>query len=139
MSSSASGSCCRERVCEMAFILYYRLEGHTPVPCTLEELEEGFKDFDRYRLVRQTEVGDILVSTVFLGIDHSHSMSGTPILFETMVFGGPESVDQQQIRYETWEQAEAGHASMVALVQAVTGRHDEMEVVEHRKEEQNNE
>ena len=112
----------------MAYWMYYKLNGHTPVPCTIEEMME---QFESDRVVRQTYVGDVMVSTVFLSINHAHSMSGPPILFETMVFGGPDNIDQQQARYETWEQAEAGHASMVALVQVITGDGVVREVVEH--------
>lgn len=53
------------------------------------------------------------VSTVFLGIDHQYG-SGKPILFETMVFGG--LLDGEQVRYCTWEEAEAGHEEMVKRV-----------------------
>lgn len=53
------------------------------------------------------------VSTVFLGIDHSHGIGDTPILFETMVFGG--FLDQEIMRYETYEEALKGHEAMVIL------------------------
>jgi hypothetical protein len=55
----------------------------------------------------------IRVSTVFLGLDHAFGGIG-PILFETMVFGGP--LDQEQERYSTWEEAEAGHAAILERV-----------------------
>ena len=51
------------------------------------------------------------VSTVFLAMEHGRDLSGRPILFETMVFGGPHDGFQQ--RYCTWEEAEAGHESML--------------------------
>lgn len=52
----------------------------------------------------------IRVSTVFLGLDHRFG-EGPPLVFETMVFGGP--LDQDVDRYTTWEEAEAGHAVLV--------------------------
>lgn len=52
------------------------------------------------------------ISTVFLGFDHGFGQ-GLPILFETMIFGGP--YDQWQRRYCTWDEAEAGHRHAVAL------------------------
>lgn len=58
--------------------------------------------------------GDVRVSTVFLGLDHSFRESGPPILFETMAFIGHEAAGQE--RYSTWEEAEAGHARWVAQV-----------------------
>lgn len=53
------------------------------------------------------------VSTVFMGLDHQWG-DGPPLLWETMVFGGP--YDQEQVRYHTRQQALAGHAQMVARV-----------------------
>lgn len=52
------------------------------------------------------------VSTVFLGIDHSYGCGDEPpVLFETMVFGGPWHEEME--RYCTWEEAAAGHARWV--------------------------
>lgn len=68
---------------------------------------------DEKRRVGHTETWNGEVSTVFLGLDHSWS-GPPPLLFETMVFGG--TLDQEQVRYSTWDEAEAGHAAMVAKV-----------------------
>ena len=103
----------------------YLLRGHTPVPVDESNpfmvLAWGklLEDVDA-RLVALTPLAEVFVagvpvpavhvSTVFLGIAHYGG------IFETMVFGGPLS--DMQIRYETWEQAEAGHARMVARVLA---------------------
>jgi hypothetical protein len=51
------------------------------------------------------------VSTVFLGLDHNFNETGDPLLFETMIFGGP--MDQEQWRCSTWKQAEAMHDNAV--------------------------
>lgn len=51
------------------------------------------------------------VSTVFMAMEHGRDLRGRPILFETMVFGGPR--DGLQQRYCTWQEAEAGHESML--------------------------
>jgi hypothetical protein len=53
----------------------------------------------------------IRVSTVFLALDHNHFGDGDPLLFETMVFGGPH--DQDQWRYATWDEAERGHSAVL--------------------------
>ena len=42
-------------------------------------------DFD-YKVVARTEVGPYVVSTVWLGLDHSYRDEGPPLIFETMVF-----------------------------------------------------
>ena len=51
-----------------------------------------------------------LVSTVFLGLDHSFSQNGPPILFETMVFTNSKSfADEHMERYSTKAAALIGH------------------------------
>lgn len=63
-------------------------------------------EFEKNRIVRFDEIDGVSISTVFLGIDHSFG-GGTPLLFETMVFGGKH--DGYTLRYETMEQAIVGH------------------------------
>jgi hypothetical protein len=64
----------------------------------------------------RVEVGRMVaeVSTVFLMLDHNWSGRGDPILFETMIFGGP--LDGQQARYSTWAEASEGHDLMAEAV-----------------------
>jgi len=91
----------------------YILKRHEAVLCDdLLEWATAFED-GKSRIVCRTTIGDSDVSTVFLALDHQWG-DGPPLLFETMVFGGP--LDQEQERYATWEEAEAGHASMVERV-----------------------
>jgi hypothetical protein len=68
------------------------------------------------RRVAETFVGSVRVSTVFLGLDYrfSNPHSESPILFETMVFGGPHDGDKE--RYCSWEEAEEGHEQMVERI-----------------------
>lgn len=68
---------------------------------------KGF-EIENRRVAETFPAEGIRVSTVFLGIDHNFHGQGAPILFETMIFGGPHN-DYQE-RYSTWEEAEAGHA-----------------------------
>ena len=65
------------------------------------------------RTVAKTKIGASEVSTVFLGIDRSFGGS-RPMLFETMVFGGP--LDGEQDRYSTWDEAEVGHKRFVERI-----------------------
>lgn len=92
---------------------HYILEGHKAVPVDLMTWARGFERADR--IVAKTDVGDSKVSTVFLGLDHSWG-DGPPMIFETLVFGGPLAGEME--RYSTWEEAEAGHAAMVERVRA---------------------
>jgi len=80
-------------------------------PLTLDEWAAVMEDRD-YRRVALTEVGGASVSTVWLGSDHNWSDDkGPPIIFETMIFGGPH--DDFCERYSTEGQARAGHCSVV--------------------------
>jgi len=89
----------------------YILKGHDAVPCDdLMEWAKVFKGTNRH--VASDMVGDVRVSTVFLGLDHSFG-EGDPLLFETMIFGGLH--DQYQDRCSTWEQAEKMHKIAVDL------------------------
>lgn len=70
-------------------------------------------------VVEQTEIGtQVMVATMFLGIDHSLG-TPPPILFETMIFGGPHSYEHT--RYPTEAEAREGHARVVAAVRADIG------------------
>ncbi len=87
------------------------LEGHTAVPCDdLLAWAKWLQDADT--CVAKTEMADIRVSTVFLGLNHRFD-EGPPLIFETMIFGGDH--DETMWRYSTWEEAEAGHERVVAL------------------------
>ena len=66
------------------------------------------------RRVARDRVGDVLVSTVFLGVDHCFDGDGPPALWETAVRGGP--LDGEDERYTSHDDALAGHAAMLARV-----------------------
>ena len=89
--------------------MYYDKDG-SPITA----LEMDTKMDVTYKRVGYTKLksGNI-VSTVWLGIDHSFSCDGPPIIFETMVLTtqGCDSLDCQ--RYSTLQEAELGHDEMV--------------------------
>jgi len=87
---------------------WYNLEGDTPVRVPPEEVNWD----DRWQLV--TEIGDSSVSTVFVSLDHGFG-DGPPVLFETLIFGGPLADEGE--RYSTKAEAEAGHVKWVKLVE----------------------
>ncbi len=72
------------------------------------------------RTVAKTKVGQAMVSTVFLGLDHDFRGMGPPVLWETMVFDPPDG-DERQQRYTSRAAAEAGHIEVVEQVQAALG------------------
>lgn len=66
-----------------------------------------------YKHVALTAIDDECeVSTVWIGTDVSFG-EGPPLIFETMIFGGP--LDEQQWRWPNEEAALAGHDQVVAL------------------------
>jgi len=95
---------------------HYRLEGHIPVPCSMMDWAAQMSGVSR--TVAQTKLKGANISTVFLGLDHSFSDEGPPLLFETMIFGGEH--DQYQDRCTTWDEAEAMHQKAVKLVKGKT-------------------
>lgn len=106
--------------------MYYILEGHE-VKKVDSIADSSISDIAKTNIIFplwKYWIGKILkiknfepvrVSTIFLGLDHSWGNS-QPLLFETMVFGGP--LDQEQDRYSTWEEAESGHKTMVERVKS---------------------
>lgn len=93
---------------------HYILEGHEVRVVDLLTWAEWLEHAGDKRIVEKTMIGPVCVSTVFLGLDHRFCGDGPPILFETMIFGGPN--DQAQWRYSTWAEAEAGHWSAVKAI-----------------------
>lgn len=101
--------------------LYYRLEGHTPVP--LDDVFDYAMAFEAAmktgsHIVARDEVDDVRISTVFLWTDHNYKdffeENAVPILFETMVFVADKGA--QQVRYATWDEAAAGHQLIVETI-----------------------
>ena len=73
---------------------------------------------DRSRIVAQDRderkgAPDVLVSTVFLGLDHAFT-GGPPVLWETLVMGG--RLDGEMVRYTSRDAALVGHAAMCRRV-----------------------
>lgn len=92
---------------------YWRLDdaGH---PQPVDDILQMMSWADEGRITDRTEIGDVLISTVFLMIDHNFTGMGPPVLWETMVFGG--KLDGEQERYTSVEAALAGHDQWVRLV-----------------------
>jgi hypothetical protein len=80
----------------------------------IEEVASYWADgnFDSRR-VNRTEKEGVVVSTVFLVLNHGWGDEGD-LWFETLVFSG--EFDGEMDRYETWDQAIAGHEAMCKKV-----------------------
>lgn len=100
---------------------WYILDGRTPVEePDVAKWNEWFTTANR--TVRKDKatvtlggdpIGLVEVSTVFLGLDHAYGF-GPPILFESMIFGGP--LDGDCDRCSTWDAAEQMHEKMMERV-----------------------
>jgi len=96
-------------------------ENHQPVE------EPDFQRWSRWMygwngknsIVKQTEVSpEVLVSTIFLGMDQAFIGYGPPIFFETMVFADDDNGNRDQWRYSTWDDALANHEGIVRKMKA---------------------
>lgn len=100
---------------------YYILDGDNhAVAVDLMTWAQWFEDAER-RIGYTQITSQCWVSTVFLGLDHSWR-EGPPILFETMIFGGPKSIDESQWRYSSYDDAMVGHAMAVKKARAAIGQ-----------------
>lgn len=103
---------------------WYKLDDNKKViACTM--LESAMEREKRNFIVKQEMIGDIKISTVFLGLDHSMDSFNPPddhkpIVFETMIFGGEH--EDYQMRCSTWDEALLMHQEAVDLVK---GNRDE--------------
>jgi hypothetical protein len=94
-------------------------DGETPVSTTdVMEWAQWFESHTR-RTVDAVFVGDVWISTVFLGVDYNHLGVGPPILWETMAFGVKDDGDvnfsdeRECRRYSSLEAARLGHEEIV--------------------------
>lgn len=94
-------------------VTYYDRQGK---PMTMLEWSEKLTDL-LYKRVAFWQLDDVVVSTVWLGLNHSWLGHGPPIIFETMVFG--TTMNETMWRYATEEQALQGHAEAVILVKSL--------------------
>lgn len=89
--------------------MFYDRDG---LPLDLMVWARKFEDWE-YKRVAFDEADGVEVSTVWLGLDHNWG-DGRPLIFETMVFGGPHNEEQWQ--YSTEAEALAGHERACGLV-----------------------
>jgi hypothetical protein len=94
--------------------MWYILDdNNNPIQKHVIEAAKWIEDNPKRKVVKQESIGEIRISTVFLGLDHSYN-SPIPVLWETMIFGGEH--DQYQERYSSYEEAVEGHETAVEMV-----------------------
>jgi hypothetical protein len=99
-------------------IRHYGMDGER---LSMREWADKFENTDRHIADEIRVIADepIRISTVLIGIDHRFFPDqGPPLIFETMVFGGPW--DGCAWRYPTKEGALAGHDQVIATVMDTT-------------------
>jgi hypothetical protein len=91
---------------------HYILDGHEPTPTDTATWTRWMTSADR--TVARTAIGpDIIVSTVFVGLDLGGDPD-KPVLFETEIMeSGVASTECRHVRYATWDEAEHGHRQIV--------------------------
>lgn len=103
-------------------------DGEIEPTTDIMEWSKWFSDADRRLYVDKIGTREVVVSTVFLGLDHGFYNSNVlerlaretddsecePVLFETMVFGGP--YDGETWRYASEIEARLNHRRVVAKV-----------------------
>jgi len=93
--------------------MWYILDkDNKPIESNIIDYSEWEEKNPELKAVKQDYIGDIFVSTVFLGLDHGYD--DIPILWETMIFNGEH--DQYQERYASIEEAIKGHETALKLV-----------------------
>lgn len=83
-------------------------ENHNPYSC---DYTEWILKCSQQKRIALDNINGCLISTVFLGIDHSF-MSITPVLFEMMIFTNRHSMkfmDQREVRFTSYHKALAIH------------------------------
>lgn len=83
---------------------HFNIEGK---PISFSEWARRFEDRGYQQIVATRKRG-ILVSTVWLGLNHSFGY-GPPMIFETMIFGREAEKYEYQDRYTTLDEALLGH------------------------------
>jgi hypothetical protein len=100
--------------------MYYDRQGKQ---LTMQEWSELFRN-EGYKRVKSDyipqPVGELWISTVWLGLDHGYGQSAEPLIFETMIFNKAKSGMSELYcaRYSEEESALEGHAKAVELAKA---------------------
>lgn len=94
----------------------YILKHRKPIECPNLQKWGRWLQTPYNKRVRGTYVGDAWISTVFLGLDHSHEENAEPVLFETMLFAEGDEDDQTCTRTTSWRKALGQHWDMVRKI-----------------------
>ncbi|MGD9856117.1 MAG: hypothetical protein AB7U20_14325 [Planctomycetaceae bacterium] len=99
---------------------YVLINGRPTYEPDADKWAEWFETSEQERVVHQTEVDGLRVSTAFIGIDLRVLGSGPPLVYETMIFDaeGEVAMGGYQQRYGTLGEAKQGHWNVVEQIRA---------------------
>jgi hypothetical protein len=100
--------------------LYILDDNNFPVPMPEEDLMDWGKWLDvaeasGRRIIGETNLERFFIRTVFGGCDNNWD-GGTPVLFESRVTEDGERRDLYLRRYESWDEAVAGHEDLCGQI-----------------------
>lgn len=107
---------------------FYKLAGQEPIRCSLTEYAQNMQS-EANRVIKQDTIHNLLVSTIFTGIDHSFGL-GEKKLFETIIFGTEENIHPKW-QYATWSEAIENHQQLVRIIRE--NGLDSLKVLIHEK------
>ncbi len=93
---------------------FYKLSKKKPIPCSMNEWAI-FMTSASNRIIEQNQIGPLLISTIFTGIDHSFG-HGEKKLFETTVLGLNNDI-QLRWHFSTYNQAIREHRRLTLLIE----------------------
>lgn len=99
--------------------MFYKLdENKNAIPCEVLEWGEQLEEMSisGAKIVANEEVNGKIISTVWLGVNHSYNDGFPPLIFETMIFEGDSCWDIYCDRYSSWDEALAGHQKAIRWV-----------------------
>ena len=113
----------------------YILKGELAIPVSsAREWGEWFENSND-RFLARTTIDDIMVSTVFLGVDYNFGGVGDPLLFETMIFAGDDYSDTVEFEFAKNEHSFWGSAKRDSFYgEAIATHHQAVEEIRKRLE-----
>jgi hypothetical protein len=99
---------------------YILVDGKPVIEPDIQKWGQWLKTADR--ILKQDTIGNVQISTVFLGMNYNFGY-GPPVLWETMIFGGVH--DRYQGRYTSREGALEGHAMAIMVVEGLNSTYPE--------------
>lgn len=93
---------------------FYILDGERHVPCDDPVVWQTWMSHSQERTVARDVIGEVLVSTVFTGVDMGAGATGVAMLYQSIVMGLPGRSESRI--YSTRALAQRGHDELCDMV-----------------------